>query len=128
MKKKAKLPSSMTVNINGDGNVVGDKNISSFRKIHQESNPSVQDFLSLLGEIEKLLKHSYTEVAICQKIETEVESVKQLITEPEPQKPTILGKLKHMEELVKTGLGLAALSTQLLPMIDKLTTWAKAIL
>lgn len=129
MAKKRKESSSKTINISGDGNIIGDNNVSYFQKGDNTTNSSIQEFLALLDSIQKSLDQSHERSVISQAIDSEIEVLKELVKKPNPvEKPTVLSKLKHVEELAKTGLGLGTLSVELIPKIGQLIQWAKTIL
>ena len=108
-----------TIDLHGDGNILGDGNVSSVTGASTEG-VTAKAFLQLLEEIRCLLPEANLDPELVQEAERDLDTAKEQAKKPEPLLPLITAKLEGLATMLVAAGGVAAAGQALAPTAQRL--------
>ena len=106
------------IHITGDGNVVGDNNRVNIDK-SQTSGVTVEDFLRLLGELQRQLPQAGLEPDVAAAVAADLQVTLAQTRKPKPNAGLILSRLMGVAELLATADGVAGMVQRVQPLAQR---------
>ena len=99
--------------------ITGDRNVVGVRQA-----ATLQEFVSLLAELRRLVPQSGLDADTAQIVEADVRVAQEQVAKPQPSRAIILSKLKGVAEMLTTAAGAAEAAQKLVPLAHKAAEWA----
>jgi hypothetical protein len=114
--------------ITGDGNAVGNNNSVSVTKTNAVTHgATLSEFTALLSQLrEELLRASFDD-RVRQVINADVKVIEAETNVDQPNLPLIESKLKGIESLAKSTVGIGTVAMTLVPIVQKVVEYAQVL-
>ncbi len=108
-----------SVNITGDGNVIGNENTVSVRKTTVTQGATMADFTALLAQMRAALDGAGLDDDTREVVAGDLDVVEGQIVKEKPSKSIVEAKLASMAAMAKNAAAIGAAATGLAPLIHK---------